>query len=250
MRRRTYHLFLTGCLTCVCFCQNLQAQTTPGDSSSQQNAFSNALTLYKGSLNNQLPIYSGPEYNFYDPHIKGNAYFSDVNGFTQGAVLYDGAIYNNIPMLYDLNLDEVVVLLPNHISKLTLIKYRLKSFDFLEHHFVNINADTLISNTTIKSGIYDELYNGRSEILVKRVKSIQNNNGANTIETYFSASKDYYIKKNRVYVSFGSKGSLLDIFKDKKKELKQYIKANNINYRDNPEEAMVKIATYYDHLTN
>ncbi|MDB4920329.1 hypothetical protein [Mucilaginibacter sp.] len=247
---KNIYLFSTVLLFCAFFCQNLFAQAALSDSSSQQNALNNAIILYSTSLGNQAPIYTGPEYYFYDPHIKGNAYFKEVNGFTKGSVYYDGILYNNISMLYDLNLDQVVVLLPSHVSKFMLLKERVKSFDFLGAHFININVDTL-TNTVLKSGFYNQLYSGKSELLGKYSKSIQTTTSSITgLENYFSQTKDYYIKKSNVYRSFGSQASLLDVLKDKKKELKKYIKANNIVYNDNPEEAMVKITTYYDHLSN
>ena len=244
------YLFSTVHLLCAFFCQNAFAQAALSDSSSQQNALNNAVSLYNTSLGNQAPIYTGPEYYFYDPHIKGTAYFNDVNSFTKGSVYYDGIVYNNIAMLYDLNLDQVVVLLPSHISKFTLLKERVKSFDFLGNHFININADTM-ANTPLSSGYYNQLYNGKCEILGKYSKSIQTTTSTlSGLENYFDHSKIYYLKKNKVYQSFSSKGSLLDILKDKKKELKKYIKTNNIVYKDNPEEAMVKITAWYDHLSN
>jgi hypothetical protein len=142
------------------------------------------------------------------------------------------------------------VLLPSHISKFSLLKERVKSFDFLNNHFININVDTL-TNTPLSSGYYNQLYVGKCEILGKYSKSIQTTTSTiGGLENYFSQVKDYYIKKNNVYHSFGGQGALLDLLKDKKKELKKYIKANNIKYRDNPEEAMVKITAWYDHLSN
>jgi hypothetical protein len=56
------------------------------------------------------------------------------------------------------------------------------------------------------------------------------------------------VRKNNTYYPISSQGSLLSVFKDKKKELQQYIRSNEIKYRKEPEDAMVKIATYYDHL--
>ncbi|ASU36652.1 hypothetical protein [Mucilaginibacter xinganensis] len=244
-------LFLAVLAFCVFFCQNVCAQVALGDSSSQQNALNNAVNLFKTSLGNQQAIYTGPEYYFYDPHIKGNAYFKEVNGFTKGSIYYDGSLYNNISMLYDLNIDQVVILLPSHVSKFSVIKERVKSFDFLGNHFVNINADSVSNNTILKSGYYNQLYNGKCEVLGKYSKSIQTTTSSiSGLENYFSLSKDYYIKKDNIYRSVGGQGALLDILKDKKKELKKYIKTNNIVYRDNPEEAMVKIAAYYDQLSN
>ncbi len=248
--KKCIYLCSTFCLIISFNIQQSFAQAALSDSSSQHNAFNNAVTLYNTSVGNQALIFTGPEYYFYDPHIKGNAYFLEVNGFTPGTVYYDGVLYNHISMLYDLNTDQVVVLLPNHIAKFSIIKERVKSFDFLGHHFININADTLAENAGIKSGYYDQLYNGKTEILGKYSKSIQTTTGGVLgLENYFSDSKDFYVKRNNVYKSISSQGSLLDVLKDKKKELKQYIKANNIKYRDNPEEAMVKIATWYDQLT-
>jgi len=245
------YLFLAALLTCAFCCLNSTAQVALSDSSSQQNALNNAISLYNTSLGIQAPIYTGPEYYFYDPHIKGNAYYSDVNGFTKGAVYYDGTLYNDISMLYDLNTDQVIVLFPSRVSKYSLLKERVKSFDFLGSHFINIGADTLSANTNLKPGYYRQLYSGKSEALARYSKSIQTTtSNTNGIEGYFDFTKDYYIKKGNVYHSVRGQGSVLDVFKDKKKELKKYIKANDIEFGASPEEAMVQIATWYDHLTN
>lgn len=227
------------------------AQSAPGDSSSQQNAFNNAVIWYNTSLGNQSPIYNGPEYYSYDPTIKGNAYFMDINAFTPGSINYDGVYYSGVPMLYDLFSDEIAVLLYNHFSKFSVRKDKIRSFDFLGHHFVNINADTARGTSGIRSGFYDELYNGRSEVLVRRSKSIQTNSGGTLgAEKYFSPAKDLYLKKNNTFYNISGQGSLINVLKDKKQQIQQYIKANQIRFRSDPEEAMVKIATYYDHLTN
>ena len=70
------------------------------------------------------------------------------------------------------------------------------------------------------------------------------------VKALFYNKNDYYMKKGDAYYKIGSKGSVLKLLKDKKSELQKYIKQNNINYGDNPEDAMAKIASYYDHLTN
>ena len=249
--RKPFYLSVIICLTCAIISKKSFAQVARTDSSSQQNALNNTLTLFYSSIGDQSPLFNGPEYYFYDPTLKGNAYFEDINAFAPGSVFYDGLLFKGVPMLYDLYTDKVVVLLYNHFSMFSLIPERVKSFDYLNHHFININADTLNNNTLIKSGFYDQLYHGKLEILAKRTKSIQTSSGgAQGTESYFSPSKDYFLKKNNIYHSFSSQGSLLDLLKDRKKELQQYIKANQIKYRANPEEAMVKIASYYDHLTN
>lgn len=224
---------------------NVSAQTGV-DSASLSLAVAN----YNTAIGQQSHLYNGPEYEFYDPIIKGNAYVFDNKVFTPGSVRYGAAVYSDIPMLYDLNKDLVVVLLYNHFTKFSLLSERVPEFRLLNHHFIRINTDST-GKAALATGFYDQLYPGRKiGIIVKRAKSIQTNTGTNAVESFFSETKDYYVKKEGNYFSFSGKAGLLDIFKDKKKELRQYIKTNNIDFRENFEQAIVDVATYYDHLSN
>jgi len=249
--RKIVYLSVILCLMSIIVSKKTLAQFVNRDSSSQQDAFNNAVTFYYSSVGKQAGIFNGPEYNLYDPLIKGNAYFSDVNTFTPGSIYYNGVFYKDVPMLYDIYIDDVVTLLYNHSSIYSLLKEKVAGFNFLNHHFVNINSDTLGSKSNIKSGFYDQLYAGKCEILVKYEKSIQSSVGSfNTPEDYFRGSTKWFLRKNNIYYSFDGQGTLLNLLVDKKKELKQYIRSNQIKFQDKPEEAMVKIVFYYDHLPN
>jgi len=249
MRRCTFFLLITGVLGIVLNSTAI-AQSTPGDSSSQQNALNNTLSLFYSSAGKQSPLYNGKEYYFYDPTIKGNAYYADVNAFTPGSVFYDNVHFSGVPMLYDIYGDALVILLYNHFTKISLIKDKVASFDFLNHHFVRIDTVISMNNPVILPGYYDELYGGHLQVLARHSKNIQTTASSQTSESYFNYEKSYFIRKNNIYYSFSGQGSLLDILKDKKKEIQKYLKENQIKYRRDPEEAMVKIASYYDHLTN
>jgi hypothetical protein len=249
MRRCALFLSMAGVL-CIVVNLPVLAQSAAPDSSLQRDALNNTFSLFYSSLGKQSPLFNGTESYSYDPLIKGNAYYADVNAFTPGVVNYGNIVFKNVPMLYDIYGDQVVTLLYNHFTKITLIKDKVSSFDFLDHHFIRVDTITFLNNPVIKPGYYDELYNGKLQVLVKYSKNIQTYTGGLTPETYFNAEKDYFIRKNNLYYSFSSQGGLLDILKDKKKELQKYIRENQIKYRKTPEEAMVKIASYYDHLTN
>jgi hypothetical protein len=238
------------CIIGLLSCKNSFGQSAI-DSNQQKTPLNNARAVFNAAIGEQSPLFNGPEYYFYSPVIKGNAYLFDVNSFMKGAVLYDGVQYKEVPLMYDLYKDELVALLYNNFSKYILLKGRVQHFDLLDHHFVNINTDTLNINSPIKSGYYDELYNGKTQVLVKREKSIQNrNNGIGVPETYFNPTTDFYMKKGITYYVISSENGLLNVLKDRKKDVQQYIKTNKIKFRRDPEQAMVKIASYYDHLTN
>ncbi len=227
------------------------------DTTILQAAFSNANAVYTKVIGQQLPLNNGPEYNFYNPlKIRSSAYFMDTT-FTTGSVYYDGAEYNDVKLLYDIYKDQLVTILFDQYSKYGLITGRVKNFDLLGHHFININADTLTNNTVnavIKTGYYDELYHGRTQALSKRYKIIQNytsNTGAQEAYSYFTDTKeDFFIRKDYIYYSINGQRELLNILKDRKKQLQQYIKTNKIKFNKTPGPALAAIAGYYDQITN
>ena len=229
----------------------VRAQTTTTDNAgSDQINITRLADAYNNAIGQQSRLYNGPDYEAYSPLIKGNAYFLDVNKFIPGTVTYDGLFFKDVPMMYDLNKNVVVILLYNKFSMFTLLNERLESFDLSGHHFLNIVSDSLHTNSGIDAGIYDELYQGTNvTALAKYAKSLQTTSVGNTIESYFSSSKSFYLKKGNNYYSISGQGALLDVLKDKKKELQQYIKANKIKYNKAPEEAMVSIARRYDELS-
>ena len=231
------------CTAVTGFSQSLREDTTL-----KQAVVENTVTGFYNAIGEQSRLYNGPEYNFYDPIIKGNAYFIDANNFANGTVEYDGFVYKNVPMMYDIYKDYVVVLLPNKSAKFRLINDRVQQFDLLDHHFVYLEASK--DGKDINSGFYDQLYKGKTEILAKRTKSIQGTSGVSgSIDTYFTAKREMYVKNNGKYFSANSQGQLLSAFKDKKRELNQYIRTNKIKFGEDQEQAAVKVAAYYDQLT-
>jgi hypothetical protein len=225
-------------------------QTVTGDSITQKNAIGHVIENYNTAIGQMSRLYNGPEYEFYDPVIKGNAFFMDITEFRPGSVIYDGFQYTKVPMMYDINKDLLVVLLYNNFSKYSLLNSRVQSFDFLGRHFVYAANDSLNTGSSIGSGFFDQVYGGNIQVLLKWSKSIQSTSTQTTLETFFTtAKKNYYLKKGNSYYSVGSQGSFLNVLKDKKKELQQYIKASKIKFKDNPEQAMYMIAEQYDQLS-
>jgi hypothetical protein len=241
------------CILSLVTLKNATAQTLSPDTV-VQIAASNANAYYGKAIGPQLPLYNGPEYYLYSPaQFRGSAYFKDST-YTVGAVYYDNARYTGIPLMYDLYKDQLVSAFNNQSLKYVLSGNKVQNFDLQGHHFVNIRTDTLAKNTVIKTGYYDELYHGKAQVLVKILKTVQNyssTTGAQEAYAYFTAARqDYFIRVGSTYYKVSGKGALLDILKDRKKELQQYIKTNHIKYNNDEGQAMVSIASYYDHITN
>ncbi|HWD90137.1 MAG TPA: hypothetical protein VG367_18545 [Mucilaginibacter sp.] len=242
-------------LSIICFLGSIGMGNAFGQSAqtdTAQHAMSNVIANFYLNIGQQSRLYEGHEYIGYDPHIKGNALFPlDAQTWSLGEVTYDGFEYKNVPMMYDIYKDVLVALLYNHFSAYTLLTERVSNFSFSGHRFVRVNADGLVNDKSgITTGFYDQLYGGRTEVLAKRVKTIQNStNQTLALETYFIEANDYYVKKGGVYYKVSGQGAFLNVLKDKKPELQKYMKDNGFKFRTNPELAMARLAAYYDQIT-
>jgi hypothetical protein len=240
------------CFFSIVFLNNSFGQAALSDSTSAQTA--QVISNFDSAVGQQSRLYDGHEYLPYDPHIKNTALFPyEVSAVMQpGDVTYDGIVYKNVPMMYDVYKDAVVVQLYNKFSMFTLLGNRVSDFTFAGHYFVRVIADSLNSKSAeLTTGFYDQLYGGKVEALAKRIKTLQNSSSTTAFpETYFVPKNEYYIRKGNIYYKVSSQSSVLSAFKDKKNELQQYIKQNNIKFGRDPEGAMAKIAAYYDHITN
>jgi hypothetical protein len=241
------------CFLSVMIASKSFGQMAQSDSSAVQSTLQQTTANFYTAIGQQSRLYNGHEYLPYERSIKGNALFPfDAETWAPGEVNYDGFVYKGVPMMYDVYKDALVVLLYNHFSMYTLLNERVHDFTFSGHHFVRVNADSLIKdNSGISTGFYDELYGGKTEVLAKRTKTIQNTtNFTSTPETYFNSKSEYYLRKGNSYYKVGSQGSFLDVLKDKKPQLQKYLKDKNIKFRQNPEGAMVGLAAYYDQISN
>jgi hypothetical protein len=235
------------------YISNSFGQTTQNDSAYLQTTLNQTITSFNKLIGQQSRLYNGHEYQLYGRSIKGNALFPlDADTWEPGAVNYDGIIYKDVPMMYDIYKDVVVVLLYNKFSQYSLLNERVHDFTLSDHRFVRVEADSLKNNNSgITTGFYEQLYGGKIEVLAKRTKTIQNStNLTANLETYFIEKNEYYLRKGNTYYSVGSQSSFLKVLKDKKNIIQQYIRENQIKFRKDPENAMAKIASYYDHLVN
>ena len=199
-----------------------------------------ARSLFAKASSAQSRLNNGREYVPTNPRIKGHPFF-ETNAWTEGNLVYDGAEFKNVKMLYDLEKDEVVVLnflLPN---KLSLVKLKVETFKIHQHQFIYLKTDNL--NKKSSGGFYDLLYDKGLAVLAKRKKEI--NRDANFIQ-----ADEYFFMINETLHPVKSLGSILKLLKVKKANIQLHLRKNDIVFRDNPEKAMVSIAVYYDQLSN
>jgi len=220
------------------------AQNALPDSTAYSEAAKQVIVHYNLVVDDQSEFYNGVEYHLYPPAHSGSAYFQGKQVLSPSIICYNGIWYRNVPVLYERYADVMVSGLRD---SLYILRPDKTSDIYLSgHHFIYLDN---LTGKNLVAGFYDQLYAGKSEVLVKRNTTVQNTITQQTVEVNYENSEVIYIRKGGAYVQVSSKGSVLEVFKDKSKELKQYLSGSKISYKKDKEQSIVKLAGYYDQLT-
>jgi hypothetical protein len=223
-------------------------QSVQSDSSFLQRSVSYAISLHSQSVGKYSHLYNGSAYVDYDISIDGHQYFISDDS-EEGTVYYNGALYHDVPMLYDIRNDELIVDEYSFPHKIRLLAEKVSYFSVRNHNFVRIVADSL-TNTAIKTGFYDQLYTGQIQLLAKRIKLINEEIASGKVEAEFVEKNQYFIWKDNRYFLVKSKKSVLKILGERKKELQKGLRENKLKFRTNKEEAMILMVKTYDASPN
>lgn len=205
------------------------------------------LSLYKAATTDAQNLYNGRLYYIYDARDEEHQFF-DARKLENGTVFYDGQQYENIPMMYDLVRDELIITHINGYENILLQSPKVKYFSFYNHNFRRFESGKGI-NPEMRTGFYDELYSGKTKTLVRRIKERQEKIVEKKVIAQFPSKNFYYLYKNGKYNSVRSKKSVLALFPAHKSELRKALREKNIRFRKNREMAIVTMVARYDELT-
>lgn len=219
----------------------------PVDSTEHQGTAA-VIALYQTALKQESGLYNGREHIRYSPSYIGHAYFAE-NSWQSSSVLYDGMFYDKVPAQYDLVKDDLVILHYNGAGNIRLVKEKVAQFELAGHTFINMHPDSARAYK-IEAGFYDLLFSGVIDVLAKRKKMIQERMVMQQLEIKFEPKETYYIKKEGTYYPVKNAAALLNVLQDKKREVQQHLRKNNLKFRKDPEATLVQAAEYYNDLKN
>lgn len=227
----------------ILFFSFFDASAQPSRSIDSRLAFSDsAANLYFISQGGTSALYNGRLFYGY-PTIKGHAYYPE-EGWQIGSVLYDGTWYHDVTLMFDIYKDEVVILHPN-TTPLCLFSERVQKFYFRGLTFVRLSAS---KDHVPKSGFYQQLVEGNITIFSRRLKVIEEKIENLEIERNFISTYQYYALKDGIYYQIGKKKSLLNLLKDSRQNILQYLKEQKLKYKDDKEKAITQVAQFYNQL--
>lgn len=223
-------------------------QNRSSDSLQLHQLEANITNGFNKAMGKQAGLYNGPEFIPYGFVSPTNANFKDSVTFVIGNVNYDGVLYTNVPLIYDLHQELLITRLHNGFTSYSLLNEKIDNFDMFDHHFVRFQPDDI--NRIMAAGFYDELYNNKLQLLAKRYKDLQEEHLEFTITNVFSEKNTYFLKKENKYYRVQNSSDFLKVLRNKKNELKKYVKDNKLDFRKNRERSMIMLVSYYDKITN
>ncbi len=227
-------------------CQRVQAQPAVRDTLLMDSGYASAITLYHNFLVPETGLYKGSEYADYAHLLRDGHPFYGEYRFKIGTVTYHGILYKHVPILYDLVHDEVIIGDYYNIFKIILTGQLIDRFTIEDHSFIRLTDS--VTPGMPRVGFYEELYTGRITLLKKEAKTIQEDlNDGNHAQRYIDATDSTYLMHiGNVYYPVNHINSLLSTLKDKKKEVRRFIRSNHLSMRKDRENTLIKVAAWYD----
>jgi hypothetical protein len=234
-------------LILVFCCGTLAAQELAGTVDSVRISPDTAVSLYYKFTNHRSRLYNGKEFIAYNPKLEGHPFFSD-DLLHRGTVMYDGMYFDSVNMQYDLVKDELVIQHFDVFFKVVLISEKLKEFSLNNHHFKRLVRDS-VNKLPVATGFYDFMHEGKTTLFIKRTKRIEET-VTDRINQKIVEKDFYYIIKEGEIRQVKSLKSLLEILKDRSREIRQELRKNHIKYRRNREQAIIRAVKFYDSSIN
>jgi hypothetical protein len=204
------------------------------------------LLVYKDFIGVQSGLFNGSDYRkppiFEDQH----PYFGQYD-WQWGDIVYNGEYYDNVPFLYDITTDNLITESYINGQEIRLVKPKISHFTISGRSFVQMNVR---ENPGIPlNGFYEVFYNGPSMVIGKHQKNEEQRIDQNRLIVVYTERERYYVRKDGSFLRISRKSDLLKVFRDRKSDLRAFIREQNLQISKHNPEAFATVAKYYDSLT-
>ena len=212
--------------------------------SSLQQLIDGYAAEYMNLASKHAVIFSGDREQSFGFATLNHPYFKEQN-FATGRLSYDGIIYPEVQLRWNLYRDELLIFSPVHYS----IVLKNENIDFIEMHGYHIfpfYPDSLPGCPA--AGNYILLYSGDCMVIEKINTGLLWNDEDVIRKYYYTFSPNFYLLKDGVYYRINSKRALLKTLETHRKELRRFIRTYDSRYRDNTEKIIVGVVKKHERL--
>lgn len=238
--RLAVFLFLT-----INFSHLTVAQSVGNDTLFIASAREQAIQLYIGKLTDHANLFYGSKY--YEPRQTNDQhpFFKDPD-WVMGSIEYNGQVYNDIPLLFDITTKTIITEVQG--SQLALVGDKVRWFTIGKCHFESVDSKPY---NGLAAGFYEIIYSGRTQFIAMHDKKNIERVEDRRVERYFEYKVKCFILKNGIYHRVFNKNGLLKLMEDKKNLLRPYISKHNLRFKKNSlYGSIAAVVSYYDTLSN
>jgi hypothetical protein len=225
----------------------MEAQSSLKDSSIPDSAGAVALRQYHNYIAPEVGLYRGIQYIDYDFSVQKGQPFLGPDAVRIGSVWYGGMQYDRVPMLYDLVKDQLVIMDPFNVFKVSLYMDLVDSFALDGHVYFRMRDS--LAPSSMRSGFWDRLHSGRL-VLLKRERKALNENimiTPDNVRYFIDGSVSYFFQKGGVYHPVNDKKELFDALKDRRRsEIRRVMRRSGLDWRENKEQLLLLVSAWYD----
>ncbi len=215
------------------------ASAQKADSVASLIAQKSAINQYTQATFLNSRYFNGREYTIQEFRPTGHQFFEAFDWDTTATITYAGYSYTNIKAVYDVHRDIFIIENNNGLYRIMLDPEELTAFTIHNHRFKRIKEG-------IRPGYYEIIYEGKTKVYCRRYKSRTEELSNRTVQIIYAIDDRYYIQKDQKYYQVKSKKSVLQVFKDKKREVRRFMRGKI--FKENREKSIGEMAAYYDQI--
>ncbi|MDN5211013.1 hypothetical protein QQ020_03100 [Fulvivirgaceae bacterium BMA12] len=188
-------------------------------------------------------ILTGRYYSLKYEGAKNSQFFRSKN-LVKGTMVYDGVVFNDVEIQYDLYIQKIVAMLDtkNYIRHVTIDGERVSEFSIVGCDFRRIKDDTVM-----QEGFYQVAFEGdNAHLFIKRNMEKKESIENNRIRQEFLPVDRYYIKNAFGTFPVQKKKSVLEAY-NHAKEVMATIKKNKLKFsKKKREKSLIELVSLLD----
>jgi hypothetical protein len=165
-------------------------------------------------------------------------YFNE-NKWISGSLVYDGRIYKAANLKYDIEKDKLIYLMYTQdfvMNTIALDENFIPEFCLLDITFKYYTNKYV---GAIKPGYYEVVFDGKLKFLVHLKKSEPLG------DKPYSVSAEMFLLKDNQMIRIKSLEKLINQLKDKKQDVKNFVRDNNLTLSQSDYSSASKVLTFY-----
>lgn len=210
----------------------------------QSMAQQSPLELYKESIPMTPEIFNGSEYVEYPSVFLGHAFFQ-TSSYTYTDIIFNGITYRDVPSLYDLVSQNIVVLNPTHAKKVMIQSNKVSEFTlntkfgsvrFIKGNLLGIEGE--YKDRFLEEIVPEGLFAYHRKSVQREIKGIERN-------SRFDSYEIFLILFEEELVPVTGKNGIIQVLGMDKKNTRKMLKEKGIKYKNNKRAFQTAILQEY-----